>query len=47
MVYRLVNLPLTEDLYEIEKNRIFEVALVNGYQKEIVKRILLKMTRKK
>ena len=47
MVYRLVNLPLIEDLYEKEKNRIYEVASVNGYQKSMVNRILRKMTRKK
>ena len=36
MVYQLVNLPLIEDLYEKEKNRIYEVASVNGYQKSMV-----------
>ena len=36
MVYHLVNLPLIEDLYEKEKNRIYEVASVNGYQKSMV-----------
>ena len=38
MVYRLINLTLIEDLYENEKNRIYEVASVNGYQKSMVDR---------
>ena len=47
LVYRLVNLPLTIETYEDEKQHIYEAAIANGYKRSMVDRLIKRHKRKK
>ena len=40
MVFRLLNIPLTEENYEKEKLDIYEVARINGYSSTMVDQLI-------
>lgn len=47
MAHRLYNVPMEEQEFAEEKDRIYKAAELNGYEKEFTKRILQKHKRKK
>lgn len=47
MAHRLYNVPMEDDEFAEERNRIYKAAEVNGYEKEFVNKILRKHKRKK
>lgn len=45
MVYRMCNIPLSDENFEIEKNRIYSIAKLNGYSSEAIDSIIRKHKR--
>lgn len=47
MIHRLINIPMSKDNFELEKNRILTIALNNGYSTDMVNNILTKQQKSK
>lgn len=47
MIYRMINVPLSIDKYNIEQNKIYEIAEINGINPEIIEFLIKKHKRRK
>lgn len=46
MVHRLVNLPLTEEKFQLEEERIKQAAITNGFPKQLITKLIRKKLRR-